>query len=290
MKFKKFVFAMLVVMLAFGLAVPMSFASGKARNPAIHAAAARVVEMQRTDDPEWNGTWFWHVGNTADVFNLTGVTALGLLEAYNDTKDVAYLNAAKDAAEFIMAHMGSQATGTQHSSRATAPDVVLMHRLAQATGDASYAAWANAEWTNLKSFWPEAADLDATFRSINRPSAWDLAFFMEAAQLSADATWAGDMAAIIANTDDLFYYGTDNSEWYVLNLAATIRALASSGYGGDYSAEVGILLDSLIALVDKDNGIAGGVQDAAYAVMAFSTVGGAATKYGNDLGRWLAEN
>ena len=32
------------------------------------------------------------------------------------------------------------------------------------------------------------------------------------------------------------------------------------------------------------------MQDTAYAILALNTVGGAATRYANDLGRWLAQN
>lgn len=288
MKLKKFTFIILSLALVLALGAPVALAKGKARKPAIHDAADRVVAMQRAD-ADWEGTWYWYVGSSYNATNLTGATALGLLEAYNDTKDAAYLEASRDAASFIMTHLGSAATGTQHHVRTTAADIVFLHRLAQVTGDTSYATRANAEWANLASFWPTAGDLDALFRTIDRRSAWDLAFYLEAAHLSGNSAWADEAAAIIADTGDSFYYDSSNN-WYALNLAGTIRALVSSGYGSEYGAEVSAMLDTLIGLVDKENGVGGYVQDSAYAAMAFNTVGGAATKYGNDLGRWLAEN
>ena len=115
----------LIVLLILLLVTSVASAGGNARRPAILASADRVVELQRTD-PEWEGTWYWYVGSTYNATNLTGVTALGLLEAYNDTHDDAYLTAAVDAADFIMTHLGAGATGTQHHTRATAPDVVFL--------------------------------------------------------------------------------------------------------------------------------------------------------------------
>lgn len=290
MSTRKTLFAFLAFVLIVTLAVPVALAGSKARKPAIHDAADRVVESQRTD-LDWEGTWYWYAGSTYDATNLTGVTALGLLEAYNDTNDTAYLDAAIDAADFIMVHLGSGATGTQHHVRTTAPDIVFLHRLAEVTGDSSYATRADAEWANITSYsyLSTAGDLDALFRAINRPSAWDIAYYLEAAHLSGDSAWADDAAAIVANHSDSFYYDSNNP-WYALNLAGAIRALVGSGYGDQYSAEIGAMLDSLIALVDKDDGIGGWVQDTSYAVMAFRTVGGSANKYANDLGRWLAEN
>lgn len=258
-----------------------------ARRPAILAGADRVVELQR-DDVDWEGTWYWYVGSTSNATNLTGVTALGLLEAYRDVKDPAYLDAAIDAAGFIMAHLGAGADpGPQHHARTTAPDIIFLHLLSEVTGDIAYADRAILEWNNIAATYPTAGDLDALFRAINRRSAWDMAFFLEAAHLSGDTTWADDAAAILANISDTFYYGTD-TWWYALNVAGAIRSLVSCGYYAEYPDEVILLLNELISLCDDEIGVGGYIQDTAYAVLAFNTVGGAARSYANDLGRWLA--
>jgi hypothetical protein len=286
LEMKKTIYSIVLVLIALSLTTTTVFAGGNARRPAILAAANRVVELQRTD-AGWEGTWYWYVGSTYNATNLTGVTALGLLEAYKDTKDATYLEAALDAADFIQTHLGAGATGTQYHVRTTAPDIVFLHRLSEVTGDASYATRAVLEWNNIASTYPTAAALDALFRAINRRSAWDMAFFLEAAHLSGDTVWADGAAAILADTSDAFYYG-DDTWWYALNLAGSLRALIGCGYYNEYYESNILLLGELISLIDGDNGIGGYVQDTAYAVLAFSTVGGAATRYANDLGRWLA--
>jgi hypothetical protein len=48
------------------------------------------------------------------------------------------------------------------------------------------------------------------------------------------------------------------------------------------------LLGELVAVTDDDIGVGGCVQETAYAVLAYQTVGGAGHKYANSLGRWLA--
>ena len=277
--------SMVVVMLMATTSV--AWGGENARRPAIETGANRVVELQRTDTG-WEGTWYWYVNNTGNATNLTGVTALGLLEAYQDIKDPAYLDAAIAAANFIQTHLGAGATLPPHNARLTAPDIVFLHRLTQVTGDPQYAARANLEWDNIKATaYPTAASLDARFHQLNRRSAWDMAFFLEAAYLSADTTWADAAAAILANTGDTFYYGTD-TWWYALNVGGAIRALVGCGYASQHYDAVVTLLGWLIPLVGDENGVGGYVQDTAYAVLAFNAVGGAARRYANDMGRWLA--
>jgi hypothetical protein len=282
---KKRLFIALVIMAVLTATTSVVWAGGNARRPAIEAGAGKVVELQRADTG-WEGTWYWYVGSTYNATNLTGVTALGLLEAYRDTKDPEYLDAAIGAAGFIQTHLGEGATGTQYHVRTTAPDIVFLHHLSEVTGDSSYASRATSEWNNMTIYYPTAADLDSLFRTKNRRSAWDIAFFLEAAYLSGDTTWADEAAAILANTSDDFYYG--DTWWYALNVAGAIRALVGCGYGGTHYESVVYLLSELISLADGEYGVGGWVQDTAYAVMAFNTVGGAGRQYANDLGRWLS--
>lgn len=256
------------------------------RRGAIAPAADRLIGLQRTD-AGWEGTWFWYVGNTYNATNLTGVTALGLLEAYGDTKQQAYLDAAQAAAAFSMAHLGSGATGVQHWIRMTAPDISLLHRLAAVTGDIAYSERATTEWNNIKTYWPTAAALDARFRSIKRRlGAWDLADFLEAAKLSGDDAWADDAAAILADTGDAFYYGVDNP-WYPLTVAGALRGIAGNGYAGRYQEASAALLDMTVEMVDGDN-VAGSVQATAYGLMALKAVGGPANGLANSMAGWLA--
>ncbi len=190
-----------------------------------------------------------------------------------------------------MAHLGAGATGTEHWPRLTAPDVVFLHRLSQVTGDLSYATRANDEWDILKDSFPTAGDLDTLFRDISRRSAWDIAFFLEAAHLSGDTVWADGAAAILADTSLNFYYGVYNgidTWWYALNVSGAIRALVGCGYTELHYFGVVDLYNRLIPLVDDETGIDGWVQDTAYAVLAFQTVGGPGRRYANSLGRWLA--
>ncbi len=103
----------IIVIILLAITASGALAGSKARRPAILASADRVVELQRTDTG-WDGTWYWYVGSTYNATNLTGATALGLLEAYNDTKDEAYLDAAKDAAQLYHGRTWEQAQPHSH--------------------------------------------------------------------------------------------------------------------------------------------------------------------------------
>lgn len=276
-----------VLVIGLILVVAMPVLAKNARLPAIKSGANRVVELQRTD-ADWDGTWYWHVDSSYNATNLTGVTALGLLEAYQDTKDEEYLDASINAADFIMEHLGFGVTGTQYHARTTAPDIVFLHRLAEITGDSEYSDRAKVEWDNIKDTYPTAASLNTLFHNINRPSAWDFAFFLEAAHLSEDTVWAEDAAEILADTEDIFYYG--NTSWYALNVAGSIRALVDSGYAETYKDSIIYFLGELVSLSDKDNGVGEWIQDTAYATIAFRSVGGAGHQYANELARWIARN
>jgi hypothetical protein len=275
----------LVVFLSLAIVVPVL--AKNARLPAARLAADRVVELQRSD-LGWEGTWYWYVGSSYNATNLTGITALGLIEAYKDTKSEVFLDASVKAAEFIMSHLGVGATEKPpYHVRTTAPDIVFLHRLTQVTGDSSYSERAVLEWENIKNTYPTAGSLDSLFRATNRPSTWDIAFFLEAAYLSGDYEWSNDAAAILADTEDSFYYNL-SSGWYALNVAGSIRALTESGYLDEYSDEVVYLLEELSSLSSEDAGISGWVQDTAYGVLAFRAVGGIGHQYANNLARWLA--
>jgi hypothetical protein len=192
------------------------------------------------------------------------------------------------AASFVLEHLGTDATGVQHHVRMTAPDIIFLYDFGELDDAADLIERACDEWTNIKTLWPTAGDLDAFFRSSNRASIWDLAFFMEAASPCDDDVWADAAAAIIADVDDSFYYNTTGI-WYVLNVAAAIRSLAGEGYGSLYQAQVRELLGVLVGFAQAGDGVNGAIQETAYAVMAFKTVGFSMNRHANGLARWLSD-
>ena len=111
--------------------IPVALAEKCARRLAVRAGADRVVELQRTDS-DWDGTWYWYVGSNNDATNVTGVTALGLLEAFRDVRDPAYKEASKNAANFILEHLGL--------SRTPAESTITIHRAMSAHATSTFSS------------------------------------------------------------------------------------------------------------------------------------------------------
>lgn len=271
-----------ILVLVFGIST-FAFAGGSVA--AIEAGADRLVELQRTDGI-WTGTWDWYPGAGYNIINLTGMVAIGLLEAFQRTKDPAHLEAAEKSASFIMTRIGVGATGDPKFNFGwPATDLIFIYRLGVATANVGYISRALVEWEYIKKTYPDANSVDVVLRNSNNPNVFDFAFYMEAAYLVGDYEWAEEAAAIIANIEDDFYYG-EGAYWYRLNISAAIRSLVYCGYSKQYQSEIVELINILFEMCDGD-GIGGDIEETAYAIMALRSVGGAVHSYTNELGRWL---
>lgn len=255
---------------------------------ALQRGAARLLALQRHDSG-WDGAWRLYVGTTCDSTSTVGLAGLGLVAAYRQARDPAHLEAALRAAAFIAAHLGAGASKGAYHARFTASDVVFFHRLSQLTGEEAHSQRAVEEWRNIRSYFyfATADDLHRFFQKIERAvGAYDLAYYLEAAELCGDAAWADEAARILAHALDGPYCEARN-EYRALNLAAAVRALAGQGYGGIYRAELDGLIKALTDVIDGDN-VGGSVQDSAYAVMALFATGGPLRLVAGDIARWLA--
>ena len=240
---------------------------------ALQRGAERLLALQRSDD-SWYGSWRRYVGSSHGATNTLGVAGIGLAEAYRITRDPSCLEGARRAASFASAHLGSGATHQAHHPRFTATDLILLHRLYELTGDAAYRARAAEEWRNIRSYFyfATADELHRFFQKIERPTgAWDLAFYLEAAELAGDCGWADGAAAVLARTLEGNYFDPSN-EYRALNVAGAVRALAGQGYGAVHRAELEALQSALMGFVDGTN-LGARVQDSAYAALALYAVG-----------------
>ena len=254
---------------------------------ALQRGAERLLALQRSDD-SWYGSWRRYVGSSHGATNTLGVAGIGLAEAYRITRDPSCLEGARRAASFASAHLGSGATHQAHHPRFTATDLILLHRLYELTGDAAYRARAAEEWRNIRSYFyfATADELHRFFQKIERPTgAWDLAFYLEAAELAGDSGWADGAAAVLSRTLEGNYFDPSN-EYRALNVAGAVRALAGQGYGAVHRAELEALQSALMGFVDGNN-LGASVQDSAYAALALYAAGGQARLVANELVEWL---
>ena len=289
----------LVLVLSFSLmtAVPVAAYSYADYTNAITKTADRLVALQTTD-----GGWDWIItGQTAPSdppgsFNLYGVTALGLIDAYEVTGDEAY----KTAAQLTGDHLKTLDRASDTAVRIMSFDYRFLVEFSALSGDASYEAHAIGQWSvaktasefyyadgnqgNIYGFWYTHTDPDS-----HGYAAWQAADMGLAALAMGDTSWAGNMATVlvghldeIAGDDEYRFIG-----WgHALEFLNTVDSVV-------YSTEITSLISNLTVSQNADGswpGTAdqGAVQNTAYAVIGLAAVGeGVTGQAGAD---WLVEN
>ncbi|MHB1006113.1 MAG: hypothetical protein ACYC3S_10795 [Chloroflexota bacterium] len=256
---------------------------------ALERGAERLLALQRTDGG-WEGSWRRYAGSAFGATNTVGLTALGLVESYRVLRQARFLDGACRAAVFAMTHLGAGASGETYHPRFTGADIVLLHRLHQITGDAAYSTRAADEWRNIRGYFyfASASELHHFFQKIElRSGGWDLALYLEAADLCGDTPWADEAAGVLANTTRHSYCAPGN-DYRALNTAGALRALSRQGYGGIHRAEVKTVTRTLRELVDANN-VGQSVQDTAYTALALMAAGGATRGLAGRMVQWLVE-
>ncbi len=217
---------------------------------------------------DWVTTLFVHSSSSSST-NLYGVTALGILGAYNLDPQPARFIALKDAAD----HIVSVGPAVIRSG----PDVIFLLRFANlpdCPDPAYYRAGAQAIWDRDISVYVTMAALAAYIRDIryaqgysNGIIPWDIAFWVEAAMLMEETfPGAGHAAEAAAMAEVIYqdsfagnpgYFDPDGANmgsdptgetaiyWcYTLGLAGIIDAFAVSG---THTAELPALQTLLLA-------------------------------------------
>lgn len=244
----------------------------------------RLIETQNID-----GGWGWPLSGTSAP-NTAAPIAMGLLSAYEQTGDTAYLDAAISAGAFIRDVSPPHATGNG----------IFMHALSQATGDSQYAndvktefydALAAGTYDRSGTLYDTAGYAQhilsaRTAQGYGNLATWDLALAAVGAyRLGADTTaWIDVIEDAINAMDSDAYFD-------VIGLAGGVWALAELGVdfdptSGAYAADDnlddlaatlasyqidggGFAWNSGYVIPDDDNEA---VQETAYAILALNAV------------------
>ncbi len=243
-------------------------------------AADRLVEVQNND-----GTWEWRNpdldktdGTGVCPSNIVGVTALGLLDAYQVTGNSSYLDAAKISGDAIFA-CGYVVGIDKYYSQ----DIEFLTELGAITGNEVYTNKAIAIMNHFmtsnnrycSSDGCTAAELAAFYQNhYGSPeqgmTEWQLASWVRAAQGIGETSWANDMISEI--NDDISgtpYFDINNpGDYGVIGLSGVISAT------GNVDAKQALLTSqSTVNGSWTSENPEGNVQDTAYAVMALLEVG-----------------
>ncbi|GEM_PF-5365168 len=265
----------------------------------ITASADRLLVLQNL-----NGSWDWAVTGqtgptTSTYINITGVTAEGLLSAYALTGKVAYLDAAKNAGDFIITTIGTP----DATRRLNSFNINFLYHLATVSGLTTYSdaatLYMNHIFGETNYFCSASTGCDAagiaagykTFRGApdSAPQgivAWDLMPFVLAAKTYGNTALATGIANQIQDYVTQSTY-TNTVAYYDLGLAGAVKALNVAGIDNP-----GILA----TLVSRQADILSAVEPiqlSAYTLMALKSTGSSTSAYAEFLqsqgldGVWL---
>jgi subtilisin family serine protease len=173
---------------------------------AVIGGGARLQQLQNGD-----GGWYFsaadtHCGAGAGVScsNIIGVTGLGLLSAYDRSRDPATLADAVAAGRLMQARHDANPTQQPFSQ-----DLEFLTALSAATGDPQYAALAAAWFTTITLAHPLPADrVDFAFnrrhlQGLRTLAVWDVASTIRAAKAAGNVSYASGLAArVVARAAD----------------------------------------------------------------------------------------
>ena len=280
MKNRLIVLAMLVMLLTGSLMVAVNI-SLVASSPiskvdyesAVIKAADRLVALQSTTDYGWD----WVVtGLTAhsqnpSAPNLYGVTALGLLDAYQLTGNVTYFNAAKAVADYLV----SLGSGTYHYQF----DLEFLIKFAEISGDTAYYTFASEVWTWMKANIDRYADghqVDlynyyyTRYGESQGAATWATGDWAIAALELDDAIWAKAMTDVIkANYTKM---EPDSQGWQYIGWGKALKAFQAVNSTA-YATEIADIVSILASRQQADGSFTGWVQDEAYVIMGLVSVG-----------------
>ncbi len=253
-------------------------------------AADRLIALQSNTDYgwDWNVTGLTEHSAANSSTNLYGVTALGLLDAYELTGNTSYFETAKNVADFIMygnASEGDFYYGWDSYRFGHSFDYRFLVRFAEISGNTTYKDYAIDAWnwvtenrgenygdgnqTNMYNY------LYSAFGSSHGGAIWQSADYALAALTCDDTAWAENMASVIQSnltkidgTDDYRYIGWGKG-------LEMFQVVDPTTYATEIAAIISNLTDS-----QNDNGSWGSgenpegiVQDTAYVIVGLNAAG-----------------
>lgn len=261
--------------------------------PSVTDAANRLITLQNI-----NGAWDWVVtdapGPTSTTYlNIAGVTAEGLLNAYNLTGNLTYLTAAENTGNYLISNYGSDGSlstilNSGSNTNINAFNIKFLYDLGSISGNNVYTTEANVLMDKVIAAYPTGSSLlseDEAYRGTSNGEGiivWDLYNYVNDANLDNNSTWANSLANAL-NTNSPLNIADTSDPTYILGLSGLVMV-------GNSSAET-----ALISAQQQSGANAGSwydadgqVQDTAYATMALMNVGDAKDAMNGTI--WLMNN
>ncbi len=148
------------------------------------------VYLNGTTGQNNSNVWEWEIGSGQTFSNIQGITAEGMLGAYDRTSNPDYLTAAIGTADVLKNRYDNNAP-----SRPFAQDVAFFVHLCRSSGDTSWCTYATNLYARVINDFPTgAANTDRYINARRSLAGWDVSWHIRAAQLTGYNTYAQDMA------------------------------------------------------------------------------------------------
>jgi uncharacterized repeat protein (TIGR02543 family) len=285
---------------------------------AINGAAGRLIALQSASDYgwDWDVTGLTSHSANPSATNIYGVTALGLIYAYQKTGDSTYLTAAKKTADFIK--YGDPTLGDFWNGIPPAYtyywgysfDYKFLAEFSKVYGDPSYKTYASNAWSWQKAnimYYADGSQAVAYSHFVANGGGsdgyggWQSSDYGLATIEVGDTPWALSMASVInSNIGNIASSGTykDLGMAWALKLLVTVDPTRAT-YGSGITTLISNLEGDQLANGSwHDGNPEGDAQTTAYAVMGLLTAGeynaalkGADWLLGSQInGGWLASS
>jgi hypothetical protein len=263
----------LVLVLTISLPALAAKPDGKSvLNNAINKGGGRLLALQGPGTGLIPYNWEWTVGdNDFTSANLQGITATGLLAAYEKTKNKAYLNAAKNSGDTLKARYAADPTQRPYPS-----DVEFLVRLYQDTKDKSYLDTAK-NWYKVVTvdFTAEANVVRLIALRGGSMAGWDIAAQIRAAAATGFKDYARDMAYAVINHSSEWVH-VPSYGWDYTSLSYGSLLWAFHDIGGDvlFRSTIKYYQDYLLANQGDDGSWDSDYQNTAYIILGLDAVKG----------------
>lgn len=230
--------------------------------------ADRMLSYQGTDGGA--GTWPWNVGNNAFYWNVQGISAQGLVKAYEVIKYPRYLAGATATGDVLVErYYALTSDGVHYGDRPYSSYVEFLADLSWISGNPKYGEVA-VKWYSIIPAFETAGDLvERYIKSRKSLAGWDLSSQIRAAVAAGNMQYARAIADEVvrrkAEWAGIPYGGWD---YTILSYASLLWALDQVHAKQDVIDEFRSAL--LAAQADDGSWDDGSYQTTAYAILGLS--------------------
>ena len=207
-------------------------------------------------------TWEWKIGSFAGYWNVVGISATGLLAAYEKTGDTDYLDGAILTGNTLVANYDAI------TSRPYSQDIEFLARLAADSGDPSFLTKAASYYSRVTGAFTAVENADRYINARLSLAGWDLASQIRAAVAVGNTDYATGMVTRLierrVDWEDAPYGGWNYTTVSHASLLWALRDLSNTSFSA-YTDEI---RTSLLAAQETGGSWDGGdYQTTAYAIL-----------------------